>query len=203
MAVNAQLSTAVRDLVHGYVCHLYGDTCMRLISTSKAIPLYKNGLGELRPISIPSVWRKAGSSWAQKGYQPEILSALRHEQYGAGRSARCASHGNVVCGYPLTMQEDAEFGGNEPHALPFGTQALQAEYFAKKQRQYVLKLTTLRALKDSVDQSGLRVVLHILRTSLQQTMVHLLRALPITVTRPWSLALDELTTAFVAEVFHL
>ena len=55
-------------------------------STSKAVPLFKNGHGQLRPISMPSVWRKAGSSWVQKSYQPEIVAALRHEQYGAGRS---------------------------------------------------------------------------------------------------------------------
>ena len=116
---------------------------------------------------------------------------------------RCASDGFVVCGHPLATQADGELCMECSHELPLGTHEFQAVCLVQKQHQYELKLPTLRTLNDNVDHGGLHVVLRIVRTSLQQTVVHLLRALPIAVTRSWSLALDELTTDFVAEVFHL
>ena len=83
LASHAQMATSIRELVMLTIVQRDDDVFLKLTGASKAIPLIKDHLGALRPISVPTVWRKAGASWIQKAYAEDFKQMLGHQQYGA------------------------------------------------------------------------------------------------------------------------
>ena len=84
LALRPELLPVFRELLLQYVTGHCGSYAQDLINVSRLIPLYKDGSGEsLRPIAIPTVWRKVVGRSTVTYFKDVLRHAAGHFQYAA------------------------------------------------------------------------------------------------------------------------
>ena len=78
----------------------------QLLGHSRIIPLYESASHQLRPISVPTTWRKCAGAVALGCWKVDLMHWMGEKQYGAGRS-----HGSSLLAARLSdlLQEKPEF----------------------------------------------------------------------------------------------
>ena len=81
----------VKQLVHQLLCGDMDNVSQSLLITSKVIALRKDRSGNLRPVSLPTVWRKCAASLTVHAFREDMKHDIGEEQYGCGRANGVAS----------------------------------------------------------------------------------------------------------------
>ena len=76
----------MRAVVEGLLTSTLHQDFLSILVASRVIVLYKNGSEALRPISIPSVFRKAAGTAASLMYKQELRAVVPEYQFGCGQS---------------------------------------------------------------------------------------------------------------------
>ena len=86
VATHAATSRTVRAAVLSLLLNDGDYRVKQLVGHSRIVPLFKNDSGQLRPISVPTTWRKCAGALALCCWKGDILQWMGDRQYCAGRS---------------------------------------------------------------------------------------------------------------------
>ena len=90
----------LRSLVEGMLTASLHEDILSMLASARVIVLYKNGTRGLRPISVPTVFRKAAGTATCIMFRSDLKAAMPSYQYGCGQShgnALLAAHISQVC----------------------------------------------------------------------------------------------------------
>ena len=121
-----------------------GSMAQDLINSSRLIPLYKDAQGSsLRPVAIPTLWRKVFGRATVEHYRPVLRHAAGPSQFaamtpdgGAKLAATTMAAANGLTGERLLLRTDIQNAFNEIHrhvvyeSLSYATPALAASQYA-------------------------------------------------------------------------
>eukprot|EP00971_Amphidinium_carterae_P254838 5058842-Amphidinium_carterae.1 len=83
-------AAATRKLLEAYMRGELGALATNLVNMASLIPLNKNDQGGIRPISIPSVFRKLSATMCILEFATRITEYVGASQHGAGMSSGAA-----------------------------------------------------------------------------------------------------------------
>ena len=84
MAKHPSTAPAFRYLSQGPPTDTPDRDLTRILTLTRVVGLYKNAAGDVRPISVPTCWRKSVAAWTVAAWKETMMTAVPSYQHGCG-----------------------------------------------------------------------------------------------------------------------
>ena len=86
---HTQLSKVIRQIAQGLLTSRWDGVFLDMLCMGRVTAIYKNSTAAIRPITIPSMWRKLTGSWTAQSWAGVLKPHVGDRQYGVGCSNGC------------------------------------------------------------------------------------------------------------------
>ena len=107
---HAQLSKIIKQLAQGLITMRWDGTFLDLLCMGRVAAIFKNSQASLRPITIPSIWRKLIGAWTAHSWSGLLKPHVADRQYGVG-----CSNGSIVMAHDVNHTLECHEGWAAAH----------------------------------------------------------------------------------------
>ena len=110
LSLHPRIQKIMRQVATGILVNQWSTAFLDLLTTGRVIAIYKNKSGHLRPITVPSVWRKLVGAWTTQSWFSPLKECVGSSQYGVG-----CPNGTILMAQDVTDDLDAHEGWAAVH----------------------------------------------------------------------------------------